>query len=319
MREVSSVAVGSMFAARSSAGAKPIVVEAAGCALEVQFGAGGFDLPRPAILDWVRRCARAVSAYLGKFPVSRASLQILLSDRARGVGNGVSWGGREARCRVSIGRGTNAEDLERDWVLTHEMFHFAFPSVPDENRWIEEGISTYAEPIARAAIGLLTPEQVCRDMVRDMPHGLPERGDEGLDNTHTWGRTYWGGALFCLVADVGIRKATENRGGLRDALKAINAAGGNITAEWPLPRALAIGDRATGATVLSDLYRKMGSSPSPVDLPALWKQLGVNRIGDRVTFDDRAPLAAIRAGILGRKLPDGDGTQTEIFKTPRPP
>ena len=274
-------------------------MEAGGSVLEIQLDAESFDLPQPAILDWVRGCVRAVSTYLGKFPVARARVQILLADGARGVGNGRSWGEREGRCQVAISKDATVEDLNRDWVLTHEMFHLAFPSVPERNRWSEEGLSTYAEPIARAGVGLVTPEQVWNEMVRDMPKGLPEPGDRGLDLTHTWGRTYWGGALFWLSADVGIRKATENRLGLRDALKAINAAGGNITAQWALPRALEIGDRATGATVLSDLYRKMGPSPFPADLPELWKQLGVHRNGDRVSFDGRAPLAEIRVGILG--------------------
>lgn len=49
------------------------------------------------------------------------------------------------------------------------------------------------EPIARAQIGGLSLERVWGDMMRDMPQGLPAAGDEGLDNTHTRGRTYWGG------------------------------------------------------------------------------------------------------------------------------
>ena len=293
------MAVGAVLAAKLAAGSKPVVMEAGGAVLEIQFGPGSFNLPQSDILDWVRRCVQAVSTYLGNFPVPRARLHILLSDDAHGVGNGRSWGEREARCEVFIGRGATLEDLNRDWVLTHELFHFAFPSVPEPNRWIEEGLSTYAEPIARAGAGIVKPERVWNEMIRDMPKGLPAPGDRGLDLTHTWGRTYWGGALFWLSADVGIRKATENRFGVRDALKAINAAGGNITAEWELARTLETGDRATGATVLSDLYRQMGPSPFPVDLPELWKQLGVHRMGDRITFDDHAPLAAIRAGILG--------------------
>ena len=58
-----------------------------------------------------------------------------------------------------------------------------------------------------------------------MPKGLPAAGDRGLDYTPTWGRTYWGGALFCLLADIDIRKRTSNRFGLQDALRAIVAAG----------------------------------------------------------------------------------------------
>lgn len=284
--------------AAQSKGAQSISVEAGSSRIAVDFNASDFNLPPAAIEEWVSQCAQAVSKYLGKFPVSRARLQVEAGGRGHGVQNGVSWGGREALCRITMGKGVTAAELKRDWVLTHEMFHFAFPSVPEQHRWIEEGISTYAEPIARAGVGLLSPEEVWRDMVRDLPQGVPEAGDEGLDYTHTWGRTYWGGALFCLVADVGIRKATENRKGLRDALKGINAAGGNINAEWPLTRALEIGDRATGATVLSSLYRSMGSSATPVDLPALWKQLGVIRTGNRITFDGGAPLAATRAGIV---------------------
>ena len=187
------------------------------------------------------------------------------------------------------GARTTESDLNRDWVLTHELFHFTFPSVPDKHLWIEEGISTYAEPIARAAVGLSTREQVWRDMIRDMPQGLPAEGDRGLDQTHTWGRTYWGGALFCFLADIGIRKATANRRSLRDALQGINRAGGNITTEWPLSRALEAADHATGTSVLSDLYQNMGSSYSPVDLAGLWKELGVSTSGGQVRFDDAAP------------------------------
>ena len=113
------------------------------------------------------------------------------------------------------------------------------------------------------------------DMVRDMPQGEPQPGDQGLDHTHTWGRTYWGGAMFCLVADVQIRQQTHNRLGLQDALRAIVAAGGTIDHDWTLPQALAIGDHATGTHVLTDLYSQWKDKPVDYDLPALCAQLGV--------------------------------------------
>lgn len=299
LAEVGGGALAWLASIRMLNGAESAVLKVDGGLLTVQLNSGEFDLSPKEILDYVALCARAVSTFMGKFPVSRAQVSIISSDRVRGVGGGKSWGEPEARCRIAIGAHATAEDLKRDWVLTHEMFHFAFPSVPDQNSWIEEGISTYAEPIARAHIGVITHEQVWGDMVRDMPKGLPGPGDQGLDVTHTWGRIYWGGALFCLLADVGIRKATGNRRGLREALRAINSAGGNITVDWPLTRALEIGDRATGVSVLSDLHQSMGSSPYPVDLAALWEQLGVIRDGAEISFDDRAPLAAVRKGIIG--------------------
>jgi predicted metalloprotease with PDZ domain len=134
-------------------------------------------------------------------------------------------------------------------------------------------------------------------MLHDMPKGDPESGDQGLDNTHTWGRTYWGGAQFCLKADVEIRRQTANRKGLQDALRAIMNAGGTIDNDWPLTKAFETGDKATGTHVLMDLYNQMRDKPKPVDLDLLWKELGVERTAAGVRFDNNAPLAKIRQAI----------------------
>jgi hypothetical protein len=269
-------------------------VHAGGGIIEVAIHeASTFSLPVTAILDWVKRAGVAVSIYYGHFPVSRGAVEIFPGRRDRGVGGGMSFG-NPVRCRIHAGVHTTAEDLADDWMLTHEMVHWAFPSVEENHHWIEEGSATYVEPIARALAGQLNPVRVWSEMRRDMPQGLPAPGDQGLDRTPTWGRTYWGGALFCLLADIGIRERSSCRFGLEDALRAINREGGTIDADWKLSRALAIGDRATKGSTLSDLYRQMSTQPAPVDLLALWAKLGFR--GDTVTDD--APLAAVRRAIL---------------------
>jgi hypothetical protein len=182
-------------------------------------------------------------------------------------------------------------------MLTHEMVHLAFPSVDEKHHWIEEGIATYVEPIARIHAGHLKAEQMWFDLVRDMPQGLPQVGDRGLDHTHTWGRTYWGGALFCLLADVEIRRKTNNAKGLEHALRGILDAGGDIQEEWNLEAALRVGDRAVGVSVLQPLYTRMKDMPVGVDLDSLWAQLGVQSDGDSVRFNDNAVLAEIRRAI----------------------
>ncbi len=107
-----------------------------------------------------------------------------------------------------------------------------------------------------------------------------------------------GGAIFCLLADIEIRKHTSNAKSLQDALRAINRAGGTIEADWPLERVIEVGDKATQGKTLMELHSRMGSKPAAVDLPDLWKQLGVVRDNHHVTFDNRAPLASIRASIV---------------------
>jgi hypothetical protein len=263
-----------------------------GAALDVYISSDNFAAGNSALLDWVRRSARAVMAYFGRFPVERARLYITVTERGR-VSHGVTYGEDGAHITISVGRNATIDDLYSDWVLTHEMVHLGFPSVDRSHQWIEEGIATYVEPIARAAIGVLIAEEVWGEMRRDMPQGLPHAGDQGLDRTHTWGRTY------CLSADVEIRRHTGNIKGLQDALRAINHAGGTIEAEWPLERALRIGDEATKGRTLTELYRKMASQPFAVDLDKLWEQLGVGESGGRTILDDRAPLAGTRKAICG--------------------
>src|SRR5258708_29177297 len=134
-------------------------------------------------------------------------------------------------------------------------------------------------------------------MVDGMPNGLPEGGDHGLDHTPTWGRTYWGGAMFCLYADVEIRRRTHNQKGLEDAMRAILEKNGNIQTEADLSDLLATGDKATGIPVLTELYNEWRGKPVTPDLNSLWKQLGVVSDSNTVRFDDRTPLSSVRNPI----------------------
>jgi hypothetical protein len=269
-----------------------------GADIEVSFEPGGLAIARGTVFDWVAESASAVTEYYGTFPVRRLHVIIVPLDRGEGVVFGRTFvPGPVPVIRVMLGRIVTNEHLRADWIMTHEMVHLAFPSVPEKHHWIEEGIATYVEPIARAQIGDLTAAKVWRDMVDGMPHGLPDAGDRGLDNTHTWGRTYWGGALFCLLADVEIHRRTRNQFGLQDALRAI-AKNGSMLDDWPLTRALKVGDDAIGVPVLSELYDKMKDAPWDPNLPKLWQQLGVKLTGDSVTFDADAPEASIVTSIM---------------------
>jgi hypothetical protein len=240
--------------------------------------------------------ATAVRTYYERFPVGHLRIRIEAGE-GRGAQSGTTYAHDGALIRMGVGRYSDSADLKRDWIIIHEMVHLAMPELPDQHAWLEEGLATYVEPVARVQAGQLTAETIWRDMLRDMPKGLPGAGDRGLDNTHTWGRTYWGGALFYLLADVRIRERTGNRAGLEDALRAIVAGGGSIEVGWEVRRTLAMGDRATGTDVLTQLYDEMRSTPVTPDLARLWQRLGVRLSGNGVVFDDAAPLAAIRRAI----------------------
>jgi hypothetical protein len=246
--------------------------------------------------QWVQRAADAVVAYYGRYPVPRLTLRIR-SFAGRGVGGGRTFSREGGLIRIAVGLASSHDDLASDWMLTHEMVHLTFPDMSEEHHWIEEGIATYVEPIARIQTGQFNAPRMWFELVRDMPKGLPQPGDGGLDHTHTWGRTYWGGALFCFLADVEIRKQTQNKKGLQDALREILKAGGDMREHWDLEKALAVGDRSVGGKVLQQLFAEMRDQPVAVDLESLWKQLGIRIAGESAEFDDSAPFAQIRKAI----------------------
>jgi len=274
--------------------------------LDVVVEEGKLAASKEDLLKWVQWAAESVGTYYGRFPVPHLSLRIIPSD-GKGVRNGRTFGRDGGFISIHVGSDTTFADLSTDWMLTHEMVHLSFPSVADNHHWIEEGIATYVEPIARVQAKHMDATEMWKEVVRDLHQGLPAEGDRGLDNTHTWGRTYWGGALFCFLADVEIHRQTGNRKGLEDALRGILDAGGNITQDWPLEKALDIGDRATGVAVLRPLYDKMKDQPYNVDLTAMWTQLGIVRDGDKVRFVNDAPLAKTRDAITYGKPPSSLG------------
>jgi hypothetical protein len=271
---------------------------AGGATIEVATLRGHLALSDAAIDHWVAISAEALRSFYGHFPVKHLLLVVAPSGGDDVSGKTLAGGG--STIFLTVGGAMRESAVPRDWVLTHEMTHLAFPSVPRSYRWLEEGLATYVEPIARAQVGTIPPEEVWSQLVDGLPKGEPEVGDRGLDRTHTWGRTYWGGAMFCLLADLEIRERTQNRKSLADALRGILDSGGSGEARWSVERALATGDRAIGTSALQDLHDRFGAQPVRVDLAPIWRELGVRINGRSVAFDNSAPDAAIRRAITGR-------------------
>jgi hypothetical protein len=257
--------------------------------------APGLEARRRDLTAWVEAAARDVSGYYGKYPVPRALVLIL--EGRRGVTRGRTLGNGGASVTIWVAPGTTPAALAADWLLVHEMVRFGLPNLPREHRWVEEGLATYVEPLARAARGRLTASEVWMGLLEGLPRGVPGKGDRGLDDSRTWASTYWGGALFGFLADLAIRERTNNRRSLRDALRGVQAAGGTIAVRWPLERTLAAGDAATGVPVLRELHEKMGRKRGDVNLGDVWRRLGVSRKGNAVAFDDTAPLARVRRSM----------------------
>ena len=292
-------AAGRPAAAAVCADPSAVAIEVQGSTLCVALDDPAHSIRPELLRQWIERSAQIVAAYYARFPAPLVVLRIQAAQGA-GVRGGRTINEPGLMIQANVGRDSTAADLAADWVLVHEMVHLALPEIGRRHNWLAEGLATYVEGIARAQSGNRDIADVWAEYRRSMPLGLPHPGEGGMDQSPTWGRTYWGGALFCLQADVAIREQTHNRAGLQTALRAILSETGGYRADRDIDDVLRIGDAATGTRVLQDLYQANKAAPVTPDLALLWARLGIPDDPLSQPFDDHAPLAAIRIAITHR-------------------
>jgi hypothetical protein len=249
---------------------------------------------------WIERSAHIVADYYGRFPAPMVVVTLQGMDGAAVGGGRTSGEAGSLLIRLRVGREATAETLESDWVLVHEMVHLALPELGPAHDWLAEGLATYVEGVARAQAGNRRIADVWAEDRHSMSMGLPREGEGGMDQTPTWARTYWGGAVYCLQADVAIREQTTNRVGLQTALRAILDESGGYGFKRDIGDVLRMGDAATGTHVLYGLYQQIRITPQVPDLDLLFTLLGVPEDPNNQPFDDHAPLAAIRIAITAK-------------------
>lgn len=256
---------------------------------------------RAELFDWIERTAEAESNYWQGFTARQALLGLVPTTSRRGVGYGRSVSGGGATVMVEVGTDVDRRRLFDDWVLVHELIHTGMPYVRGRATWFMEGAATYVEPIIRARAGWKSEEEVWHEWVANMPQGA-QAFSAGLANAS--GReNYWGGAIFMLLADIAIRRASNGAKGLDDCLGGVLWNGLDGTQRIGIPDYAAACDRATGTTAMSTLIDRHLNKAEPIDLATLWKELGISVVAGRIMLDDTAPSAQWRKLIVPGSRP----------------
>lgn len=256
---------------------------------------------RADLFDWVERTAQAQSNYWQGFTARQALLGLVPVTHRRGVGYGRSVPGGGVTVMVEVGTDVDRRRLFDDWVLTHELIHTGMPFIRRGGTWFMEGAATYVEPIIRARAGWKTEEEVWREWVDNMPKGV--RAFSGSMANAQGQENYWGGATFMLLADVGLRRATNGTKGLEDCLAGVLWSGLDGARRATVAEYAAACDRVIGTTVMSGLVERHFNNAEPVDLAALWKDLGISLVAGRIALDDSAPSARWRRLIVPGTFP----------------
>ncbi len=257
---------------------------------------GVSESARADLFDWVERTAQAQSNYWQGFTAKQALLGLVPVTHRRGVGYGRSVPGGGVTVMVEVGTDVDRRRLFDDWVLTHELIHTGMPFIRHGGTWFMEGAATYVEPIIRARAGWKTEEEVWREWVDNMPKGV-QAFSSSMANARGQ-ENYWGGAIFMLLADVGLRRATNGAKGLEDCLAGVLWGGLDGARRATIQEYAAACDRVTATTVMSGLVERHFTNAERVDLGALWKDLGISLVAGRIALDDSASSAKWRKLIV---------------------
>lgn len=265
----------------------------------VVLGATRYAMSDAEMKSWIEDAAHVTVPLFGRFPVDRSTLFVVPAQGEDEVVFGKVLSLAGASIVLVVGDRMPASARRSDWVLVHELFHLGFPTFRGEGRWLGEGLATYYEPILRARAGWTTEAEVFRQFARNMPRGQPAHiaPNAGLSARDDLDTIYWGGALFCLAADVRIREETRGRKSLDDVLRVALARGGDATRVWSLQEVVALADDVTGTSVVSDMYERYAARGERIDIDALMSSLGV--AADGRDADDSRPLAWVRRSIIG--------------------
>lgn len=253
------------------------------------------------LFTWIADLAKSNSRFWGKPPVPNA-LVILAPSHRSGLSGGKVLGGSGAVVLIQVGQDTDPHSLYEEWVGVHELLHLGTPLSRDKGVWFNEGLATYFEPILRYRAGWKSEDEIWQEWLRDMPRGYDAIGKSGLAPSGRRG-AYWGGALFMLLADIELRKASQGQSGMEDCLKAILHHMGGAPGQALIGDMLNLCDQDLGNKVMSNLGRKYIDQGTSMDFEALWRDLGVSRNDQgNIIYNNNAPLAWVRSYIVNGKI-----------------
>ena len=198
--------------------------------IHVAFAPGDITLPKKAARLDQDISTRAVDLY-GRFPV--ASLRRCWCPSMAGASAAARRGAIAAPPSDSARPRRSTEDVaQRDWVMVHEMVHTALPDMPIATPGCRRDWPSMSSRSRGCRPRPQRAGNLAGDDARHAEEFCRRPAIRASTTRPTWGQ-YWGGAIFCLLADIEIPSGWC-RLGLQDAMRGVLAAGGNHEQDWPI-------------------------------------------------------------------------------------
>lgn len=286
---------------------------------EIELGVlGGLpDEEQTRMHDWIAHSAGLLRS-LGGLPVPR--VQVLVVPLP-GDGGPVPWG---QNTRAGMGGvhffvhpRQSMQSFVDDWTAAHEFCHLLHPYL-GADRWMSEGLASYYQNLLRARAGDISSDQAWANLLAGFERGRRDTASgltladlaSDMRRHHAYMRVYWAGAAYWLQTDVELRRLTQGRQTLDQALRDYAACCLPSHRRWTADEFAARLDQLTGHNVFAPAAQAAAAATAFPSMDAWYAQLGLALDAKRSYAGRReADWSAIRDAILPPVEARGAGLQ----------
>lgn len=284
-------------------------IEVPGATLRVSVPQTRPAIDTDKILTWLRATATDVTLAYGRFPNPSPHIVVMPVTNGRWSRTSAVTFGRVIRdggevIELFVNASRPMDEFLGDWTATHEFSHLMLPYVGSRHRWVSEGFAQYYQNVLLARSGAYTQDMAWAKLHAGLQRGAASRPELSPNEAASRGirgarmKVYWTGAAIALMADVELRKRSNNKESLDDVLERLQTCCLPSERVWSGPELFQKLDTLTREPVFMALYRRYAETVGFPGTSELFEQLGVDVDGGRTRLRRNAELTELRESIM---------------------
>lgn len=185
------------------------------------------------LIEWLDDISNALLQVYGHWPRQRWEIAVTPVSAPRS--DPLPWGevhrGDIDRVDFYTARTATVDELRQTWTSYHELSHLLIPYRGWGDLWFSEGLASYYQNILQARVGILDEQQMWQKLYEGFMRGRAQTQFDGFDlqtmsedlhKHRAYMRVYWSGAWYFLAADVALRRQSDGKLDLDQALAKLN-------------------------------------------------------------------------------------------------
>lgn len=257
--------------------------------------------------QWLSAAMKNVHAAYGSLPRQSPQIMVVpIGERDEPVPFGRVVRGGAPAVQFFVDPSHRLTRFTGDWTATHEFSHLLLPYVSRNDAWLSEGLATYYQNVLMARAGEYSETRAWQKLHEGFRRGQRNttpgeslaEATRNMRSDGTYMRVYWSGTAMFLLADLELRRRSDGRISLDEALRRLDGCCLPSNRMWTARDLMEQLDALLGETVFVALYERHVNSSRFPGLDGAYDALGISVRNDEIRLLKDAPLAQHRKAIM---------------------